>query len=179
MGGVEETVTVTGSAPVVDVTSASSEQTLKVELMESIPAVRSPQGFVALTPGMVATGIGSVGGGREELDTATNGSHIWESVFQIDGVSLAAVQNPGGGNVTMRVSQNYVGEINVITAGGSAEQQHGGTVTNIIPKQGGNVFSGNLLLGADQRRDAGQQPDRRPQGPGLHREQPDQEREGL
>jgi hypothetical protein len=43
---------------------------------------------------MVSTGIGSVGGGREELDTATNGSHIWESVFQIDGVSLAAVQNP-------------------------------------------------------------------------------------
>ena len=38
---------------------------------------------------MVATGIGSVGGGREELVTATNGSHIWESVFQIDGVSLA------------------------------------------------------------------------------------------
>jgi len=142
VGGVEETITVTGAAPLVDVTSASSEQQLKPELMESIPAVRSPQGFVALTPGMVSTGIGSVGGGREELDTATNGSHIWESVFQIDGVSLAAVQNPGGGNITMRVSQNYVGEINVITAGGNAEQQYGGTVTNIIPKQGGNVFSG-------------------------------------
>jgi hypothetical protein len=142
VGGVEETITVTGEAPVVDVTSASTEQILKVDLLESIPAVRSPQGFVALTPGMVATGIGSVGGGREELDTATNGSHIWESVFQIDGVSLAAVQNPGGGNITMRVSQNYVGEINVITAGGSAEQQYGGTVTNIIPKQGGNTFSG-------------------------------------
>jgi hypothetical protein len=142
VGGVEETITVTGAAPVVDVTSASTEQTLKVELMESIPAVRSPQGFVALTPGMVSTGIGSVGGGREELDTATNGTHIWESVFQIDGVSLAAVQNPGGGNITMRVSQNYVSEINVTTAGGSPEQQYGGTVTNIIPKQGGNTFSG-------------------------------------
>ena len=101
----------------VDVSSASSEQSLKVVLMESIQSVRSPQGFVALSPGMVSSGIGIVGGGREELDTATNGSHIWESLFQIDGVSLAAVQNPGGGNVTMRVSQNYVGEINVITAG--------------------------------------------------------------
>ena len=52
------------------------------------------------------------------------------------------MQAPGGGNNTFRISQNYVAEINVRTAGGSAEQQHGGTVTNIIPKQGGNIFSG-------------------------------------
>jgi hypothetical protein len=43
VGGVEETITVTGAAPLVDVTSASSEQQLKPELMESIPAVRSPR----------------------------------------------------------------------------------------------------------------------------------------
>jgi hypothetical protein len=70
------------------------------------------------------------------MDTATNGSHIWESVFQIDGISTSSVQAPGGGNNTFRISQNYVAEINVRTAGGPAEQQHGGTVTNIIPRQG-------------------------------------------
>jgi hypothetical protein len=142
VGNVQETVTVTGEAPAVDVRSASSDQVLKTELFESIPSVRSPQGFVALTPGMTAAGITSVGGGREEMDTATNGSHIWESVFQIDGISTSSVQAPGGGNNTFRISQNYVAEINVRTAGGSADQQHGGTVTNIVPKQGGNTFSG-------------------------------------
>ena len=49
---------------------------------------------------MTAAGITSVGGGREEMDTATNGSHIWESVFQIDGISTSSVQAPGGGNNT-------------------------------------------------------------------------------
>ena len=142
IGELQETVTVTGEAPAVDVRSASTDAVLKTELLESIPAVRSPQGYVALTPGMTAAGITSVGGGREEMDTATNGSHIWESVFQIDGISTSSVQAPGGGNNTFRISQNYVAEINVRTAGGSAEQQHGGTVTNIIPRQGGNVFSG-------------------------------------
>jgi hypothetical protein len=142
VGELQETVTVTGEAPAVDVRSASTDAVLKTELLESIPAVRSPQGYVALTPGMTAAGITSTGGGREEMDTATNGSHIWESVFQIDGISTSSVQAPGGGNNTFRISQNYVAEINVRTAGGSAEQQHGGTVTNIVPKQGGNVFSG-------------------------------------
>ncbi|HEU4694429.1 MAG TPA: carboxypeptidase-like regulatory domain-containing protein [Vicinamibacterales bacterium] len=142
VGELQETVTVTGEAPAVDVRSASTDAVLKTDLLESIPAVRSPQGYVALTPGMTAAGITSVGGGREEMDTATNGSHIWESVFQIDGISTSSVQAPGGGNNTFRISQNYVAEINVRTAGGSADQQHGGTVTNIIPRQGGNVFSG-------------------------------------
>ena len=36
VGGVEETVTVTGASPVVDVTSASSEQTLKVETLPGV-----------------------------------------------------------------------------------------------------------------------------------------------
>jgi hypothetical protein len=105
---VQETATVTGEAPAVDVRSASTDQVLKTELLESIPSVRSPQGFVALTPGMTAAGVTSV----------------------------------GGGNNTFRISQNCVAEINVRTAGGSTDQQHGGTVTNIVPKQGGNVFSG-------------------------------------
>jgi hypothetical protein len=81
VGELQETVTMTGEAPAVDVRSASTDGVLKTDLLESIPAVRSPQGYVALTPGMTAAGIASVGGGREEMDTATNGSHIWESVF--------------------------------------------------------------------------------------------------
>ena len=50
VGALEETVRCLGGAPLVDVQSVSSERQLSAELLEALPASRSPQGFAALTP---------------------------------------------------------------------------------------------------------------------------------
>src|ERR671916_440697 len=67
-------VIVSGAASLVDVQSASSERHLSAELLEAIPASRSPQCFAALTPGIVSAGINTIGGGREEMNLSNHGS---------------------------------------------------------------------------------------------------------
>ena len=52
VGGVQETVTVTGETPVVDVASTKREVTLDNETMRSLPAVRSYSYLLNTVPGM-------------------------------------------------------------------------------------------------------------------------------
>lgn len=144
VGSLEETVTVSGAAPLVDVQSATSERHLSAELLESIPASRSPQGFAALTPGITSPGINTIGGGREEMNLSNHGSRNQESLFLIDGHNTSQMESVGGANNTFRISASYVSEMNLMTGGGTAEFPFSGTVTNIIPKEGGNSFNGSL-----------------------------------
>ena len=144
VGSLQETITVSGAAPQVDVQNVTSQRIMSQDLLEAIPAVRSPQGFTALTPGVIGAGIGSVPGGREEMNTSGHGAVAAESVYLIDGMNSAEVQNAGGASTVFRISQAYVSEINIVTGGGTAEQPFGGTVTNVIPKEGGNTFTASL-----------------------------------
>ena len=63
VGALEETVTVTGEAPIVDVSSAQRQQVIDSAVMNSIPANRSYEGLAALVPGIrLATNSQNVGG---------------------------------------------------------------------------------------------------------------------
>ena len=145
VGALEETVTVSGAAPLIDVQSASSERRLSAELLEAIPSSRSPQGFAALTPGITSPGINTIGGGREEMNLANHGSRSQESLFLIDGHNTSQMESVGGANNVFRISASYVSEMNVTTGGGTAEFPFSGTVTNVIPKEGGNSISGSCI----------------------------------
>jgi hypothetical protein len=144
VGAIEETVTVSGAAPLVDVQNATSQRRLSPELLDTLPAARSPQGFTALTPGVISQGLGGIPGGRNEQNTASHGAPTNESVYAIDGVSMANTNGPGGGSSNTRMPQSYVAEINIVTGGGTAEQPLSGTLTNVIPKEGGNTFAGTI-----------------------------------
>ena len=146
VGTVTETITVSGATPLVDVQNVTSQRLLSKDLLESIPAARSPQGFAALTPGITSQGISVTPGGVNEMQTAVHGSSVSEAIWQIDGLSTAASDSVGGGNNTFRIAQVYVGELTVATGGGTAEQQFSGMVTNVIPKEGGNGFNGSLYF---------------------------------
>ena len=144
VGALEETVTVSGAAPLVDVQSASSERRLSAELLDAIPSSRSPQGFAALTPGITSPGINTIGGGREEMNLSNHGSRSQESLFLIDGQNTSQMESVGGANNVFRISASYVSEMNVTTGGGTAEFPFSGTVTNVIPKEGGNSIRGSV-----------------------------------
>jgi hypothetical protein len=104
VGSLAETVTVSGAAPLVDVQSSTSERHLSAELLETIPASRSPQGFAALTPGIISAGINTIGGGREEMTLSNHGSRTQESLFLIDGHNTAQMESVGGANNVFRIS---------------------------------------------------------------------------
>jgi hypothetical protein len=61
VGGLEETVTVTGEAPIVDVTTATRAAVLSGETVDALPTDRNYLGLARLIPGTSAGGDG----GRE------------------------------------------------------------------------------------------------------------------
>ena len=101
ISGVEETVTVTGDAPVVDVRSATVQTNIERELLEAVPTGRNPWVMAGMVPGMV-TGRMDVGGsnGMQQYSMEIFGSSASMQSFQVDGLK---VNWPGGdGGWTMQ-----------------------------------------------------------------------------
>jgi hypothetical protein len=144
VGSVEETITVSGAAPAVDVQNVTSNALFSRQLLESIPAARSPQAIAALTPGVKSPGIGVIPGGVSDMGVAAHGGA--NSDYQIDGLTTATVNGFGGGSIVFRIAQAYTAEVNVMTGGGMAETAYGSMVTNVIPKEGGNTFTGSFYV---------------------------------
>jgi hypothetical protein len=58
VGALEETITVTGESPIVDVQSARRQRTLDSELVQSLPTAKGYAGLMVLIPSMVQSGGG-------------------------------------------------------------------------------------------------------------------------
>ena len=52
VGGIEETITVTGESPIVDVPNARREMVLSAETIQRIPATRAAGALLGATPGV-------------------------------------------------------------------------------------------------------------------------------
>ena len=52
VGALEETITVTGETPIVDVQSAKVQQTVSKDILAAIPSSRNAAGIQSLIPGM-------------------------------------------------------------------------------------------------------------------------------
>jgi hypothetical protein len=146
VGALEETITVSGAAPLVDIQNATTQQLLSSQVLESIPSARSLQGFTSLMPGIRGTGgLGEINGSVGDMGNSIHGAPPGETIYSIDGVNQATMHAAGGGAGTMfRSSPAYTAEINITTGGGNAEQPFGGGIANIIPKEGGNTFAGSI-----------------------------------
>src|SRR5262249_14750599 len=118
---VEETVTVTGETPVVDVQNAQQARVLSREVIDDIPTSRSMNQLVALVPGAnLPLANHDVGGSSAEGlgDAVTiHGSRSLDMGVEIDGMRYNGVTQPGGGGAGLRVNMGTTQEIVVETAG--------------------------------------------------------------
>ena len=146
VGTLEETITVTGETPVVDVQNAARQQVLSGDLVASTPAAKSWNGImllvpgvtgdpntVQLTPGMVLFGI--------------HGGPTTEGRLQVDGMNVGASRG-GGGVSGYSVDTSNVQEVAFRTSGGLGEAETGGPLMNVVPKTGGNSFKGGASFQA-------------------------------
>jgi Carboxypeptidase regulatory-like domain len=139
VGALEETVTVSGASPIVDIRGAEKRSALSQELLTNLPSARSwdtnTQAFVIKRPEVGGSTATTVSGGPKvyvygSLDTAE---------IMIDGMSvMAGVDNPG-----LYASYDSMVEMTYALGGGSAEQTSGALNVNMIPREGGNTFSGD------------------------------------
>ena len=141
VGALEETITVTGETPVVDVQNAARQEVLSGDLVSKTPAAKSWNGImllvpgvtgdpntVQLTPGMVLFGI--------------HGGPTTEGRLLVDGMNVGASRG-GGGVSGYSVDTGNVQEVTFRTSGGLGEAETGGPYMNVVPKTGGNTFRGS------------------------------------
>ena len=94
VGDLAETVTVSGSAPLVDVQSNTDRKELSQEVLKSAPVQRNPNSFTPLIPGVVGQ-LGQVGvfGGVFTV----HGSNIASTSLAIDGFETNSMAANGAG----------------------------------------------------------------------------------
>jgi carboxypeptidase family protein len=143
VGALEETVTVTGESPIVDVQSARRQQVLSNEVLKAIPTVRSYNALVVVVPGVV-TNTNDVATGTATTQFPIHGGRNNEGRMTIDGLNIG---NPPGGNQPpgFSVDVGNSEEISFTTSGGLGESETAGLVMNVVPKTGGNTVHGTAF----------------------------------
>jgi hypothetical protein len=148
VGSLEETITVTGESPTVDLQSSQRTAVLTNEVIKAIPTAGSYNALLVLVPGLlggqqdVSTGpcnsctfsahgtLLSLGGNRANTDGR----------LLVDGISIAV---PQAGGTNYLTDTRNAQEITFVVSGSMGEVESGGPVMNIIPRSGGNTLSGN------------------------------------
>jgi hypothetical protein len=144
VGNLQETITVTGESPVVDLQSARRTRTIDAELIQDLPTVRSYNGLVRMIPSMT-------GGGNDVVLSpgmivfGSRGGRGNEGRVQVDGLNTGASLN-GGGVSGYRQDLENATEVAITTSGGLGEAEVGGIAMNIVPRTGGNNFTAHAYF---------------------------------
>jgi hypothetical protein len=143
VGALEETITVTGASPVVDVTSAAKTAVLDREAIDAIPTGRSIQGMAQLVVG-VNLSLPDTGGARAMQQTymSTHGMSTSNTTVLVDGQMVNGLQ--GDGAIQSYFNDAMNSEVSYQTSGIGAETSSGGVRLNMIPREGGNRWSGDF-----------------------------------
>ncbi|OFW00743.1 MAG: hypothetical protein A3I61_19485 [Acidobacteria bacterium RIFCSPLOWO2_02_FULL_68_18] len=148
VGAVEETVTVTGEAPVVDTQNVSAREVFTRDTVEALPIAKTTGVWASLVPAIrqpIATDAGATGG----MDVGATQSERSQAEITVHGGS-ADIRVVREGMEAMRgvYSMNRVDtqEITVQMGGNPAEAETGGVRINIIPREGANTLFGTFEL---------------------------------
>jgi hypothetical protein len=151
VGSLEESIVVTGLTPVVDVQSTGRTQVISRDLLDAVPTARNATGLASLMPGVRMTNT-DVGGNQqmEQIYMTTQGSRRTDTTVQVDGMMMNALLN--NGEVQAYFSDAASSEVSLSTTGSGADVSGGGVRINMIPKEGGNRFSGSAFVGGTDGR---------------------------
>src|SRR5262245_57081615 len=141
VGALAETITVSGSTPVVDVQTAARTQVLNRDLLDAVPAGRSYQGYAQMVPG-ISLSSPDVGGEASMQNTymSVHGASSANVSMLVDGQMINGLQSDG--SVQSYFNNMMSEEMSFQTAGIGADVSGGGVKVNMIPQTGGNRFSG-------------------------------------
>jgi hypothetical protein len=145
VGGLQETITVTGETPVVDVQNSTRvQQVLSDEVIAALPASRGYGNLLAVASGVQANGIANSGVDPTMVFFTSRGGRSNEGTVQMDGMNVGSAFN-GGGVAGYGYDTAGAQEVQLTVAGGLGEADRGGPQFNLVPKTGGNSFSGTYF----------------------------------
>jgi len=140
VGTLNETVTVSGASPVVDLSSTGGGQNVNTDLISfSLPGLKQMADIVQMSPGLTATDgfkPGAIGlNARIRFNTYGINSGNTNVTVMVDGFKIIANSVPDLANTE---------EVDVKTYGNGAEVKEAGAMINLVTKSGGNEFHGRF-----------------------------------
>jgi hypothetical protein len=152
VGALEETVTVTGEAPVVDTQSLTQQRVINADLVDALPSARNYFGVARMIPGTQGGG-NDVGGSLIQdvgQSVTVHGSKNTDQRITINGVNTMTLQ--AGGNIGGQTpDMGSAAEVTVDTTSLGADLPTGGVRVNFIPKDGGNTFADSAFFSFTDR----------------------------
>jgi hypothetical protein len=154
VGAVEETITVSGASPIVDVQNVRRQVVMTRDVVDALPTGKTAVEIATLIPGVqlmngtgsgaAATGMGGSLGMDQFATLQAHGGRPADTRLEVNGINInifgqsqdSSYANFQDGNV-----QEYSFEISAH----SAESETGGVRVNLIPKDGGNTFHGQFF----------------------------------
>jgi hypothetical protein len=137
LAGVQETVMVTGDAPLVDTKQSARSTSIRQEQIENLPKGRDFSTLVTQSAGANAE-QGKLGG------LSIDGASAGENRYIVDGAETTNLQNGTSGK---QVLSDFIEEVQVKSSGYTAE--YGGAtggVINVVTKSGTNNWRGSGLM---------------------------------
>jgi hypothetical protein len=148
VGTVQETITVTGASPIVDVQNSAQQRVLGADVIDAIPTSRTQFTTAVLIPGMTISTAQDVGGTNSLAGTTTSlaihGGRPGDQRILIDGLPTANAETTGNAS-NFLPNMGSTQEMTIDYSSGTADQETGGVRVNMIPRQGGNKLSGSLF----------------------------------
>ena len=126
VGSLQESITVTGATPVVDVQNVRTQTTLNADVIAALPATRAYGSLLNAIPGLTVDN-----NGLAVTPTMTffssHGGPSNEGKVQVNGMTVGAASG-GGGVGTLVYDTNNAEETSVAVAGGLGESETGGPI---------------------------------------------------
>lgn len=140
-GAYEESIVVTGAAPLIDTKSATISTTFTDEMLQKLPTARNPFYDLAVT----TPGIASVGSNESWLSSpSAYGSAANENIFLVNGVNTTNPRGAPWGSL-VNVNYNTVEEVKVLALGSKAEYgSFSGAAIDVMTKSGSNEIKGDV-----------------------------------
>jgi hypothetical protein len=147
VGALEETITVTGETPTVDVSTSTRQAVLSADTIDALPTARNYVTLARLIPAAVYNGT-DVGGSNLQLvggSIRIHGSRDQDQRVTLNGINTMTLQ--AGGNIGGQIPDvGSASEVTVDHTAVSAELPTGGVRINFIPRDGGNQFSDSTFF---------------------------------
>src|SRR5215208_1775572 len=146
VGGLTETVEVTGGSPTIDTSTTTVGAVINADLLQRVPIGRRFSDALYIAPGVTNSGAGAAN------PSIAGGSGL-ENQYVVDGVNITNTGYGALGSYSIYhgslgngVTYDFVNEIQVKTAGYEAEYgQSTGGVVNVLTKSGGNNLRGSVF----------------------------------
>ena len=139
VGTMEESVTVSGQSPVVDITSTTASVAFTKEVLDSVPRGRDLQNVFAMAPG-VTQAVADVGGSTmAQRQNLSSYGVLSQPKLQVEGMNITMGADQ---NTAIYFNDSTLEEVQIKSSGNDAEVSVPGISMVAVMKSGGNQFHG-------------------------------------